>query len=353
MAGMLKPSIYWLLIFVPLSLLAELLLKQPVLVFASACVAIVPLAGLIGEATDQLALRSGPRVGGLLNATFGNVTELIIAVLLVAAGEFDVVKASLIGSILGNLVLVLGAAYLAGGLRFKEQHFDPRAASLHSAALLLAVTGLLMPAVFVLTQPDTTVQREVISVTVAAVLIILYIASLVFTLITHAHLFGASREEAAPEWSGRRAVLVLLVTAIVVGFESELLVGSLEPAIRTLGISKLFVGLFVVAIIGNAAEHASAVTFALRGRVEVAIEIAFGSSTQIALLVAPLLVFISLAISRPMDFVFSTAEVIAVALATLVVAVISLDGRSTWLAGVQLLGVYVILGVSFFYVSGP
>ncbi len=346
-----RPSLAWLLVFVPISFVADLVLHQPVLVFATACLAIIPLAGLIGTATDQLALRAGPRVGGLLNATFGNVTEMIIGVLLVRAGEFEVVKASLVGSILGNLVLVLGAAYLAGGLRYKEQRFSSRSAGVHSSSLLLAVSGLVMPAVFVFTSAETAAQRQVVSVTVATVLIVLYIAALFFTLVTHTHLFRAPETGEQPEWSATRATVVLLVAAVVVGIESEFLVDSLAPTVESLNISRVFVGLFIVAIVGNAAEHASAVFFAWRDRMEIAIEIAFGSSTQIALLVAPLLVFISLVIGRPMDFIFTAFEVVAVALATLIVAVISLDGRSNWLEGLQLLGVYAILAVSLFYVG--
>lgn len=347
-----RPSLQWLLVFVPISFISELVLHQPVLVFVSTCLAIVPLAGLIGTATDQLALRAGPRVGGLLNATFGNVTELIIGVLLVRAGEFAVVKASLVGSIIGNLVLVLGAAYLAGGLRFKEQRFSSQAAGIHAASLLLAVTGLVMPAIFVLTAVETEAQVQVVSVSVAAILMVLYAAALLFTLVTHTHLFRSPETQDRPTWSPTHAVLVLFVAAVLVGIESEFLVDSLEPTVRSLNVSRIFVGLFVVAIIGNAAEHASAVFFALRNRMEIAIEIAFGSSTQIALLVAPLLVFVSLVVGRPMDFIFTPFEVAAVALATLIVSVISLDGRSNWLMGLQLLGVYAILVVSLLYI-GP
>jgi len=200
---------------------------------------------------------------------------------------------------------------------------------------------------------DTAAQREVVSITVAAVLIVVYAAALVFTLVTHTHIFGAAPAPERAEWPAAQALVVLLLAAVVVGVESEFLVGSLEPTVATLGVSKLFVGLFVVAIVGNAAEHASAVLFAIRNKMDLSIEIAFGSSTQIALLVSPLLVFVSLAIGPPMDFVFSTFEVVAVALATLIVAVISLDGRSNWLEGLELLAVYVILGVSFFYVVSP
>lgn len=346
-----RPSVYWLLVFVPVSLLFEFLLKQPVAIFATSCVAILPLAALLGRATDELAIHSGPRVGGLLNATFGNITELIISILLVVAGEFTVVKASLIGSIVGNLFLVLGASILAGGLRFREQEFSMRSAGVHSSSLLLAVTALLLPALFVNTTPSTPSQRLVISAVVAVVLMILYGAALLFTLVTHVHLFRAPESDERADWSFRRAILVLLLAAIVVGVESEFLVGSLEPTVHTLGLSKVFVGLVIVAIIGNAAEHASAVFFAIRNKMDVAMEISFGSSTQIALFVAPLLVFVSLAIGRPMDFVFSGLEVVAVALATIIVAAIVVDGRSNWLEGAQLLGAYVIIAVTFFFVA--
>lgn len=356
---MLKPSLNWLLVFIPIALVAELL-HIPVAVFICACVAIVPLAGLIGQATEQLAERSSPTVGGLLNASFGNVTELIIGVLLVWAGEFEVVKASLIGSILGNLVLVLGASYLAGGLRFRQQgqRFDARAARLHSSSLLLAVVGLMMPAVFVLVSPhETSTQTEVVSLVVAGVMIVIYISAIVFTLRGGN---GASRavgpasvqpQREAPLWSVRRSIIVLLVAAITVGVMSELLVGSLEPTLVALHLPRVFVGLFVVAFIGNVAEHASAVFFALRNKMDIAIEIAFSSSTQIALLVAPMLVFVSLLAARPMDFIFIPIEVVAVTLATLIVSVITADGRSNWLEGAQLIGVYVILAVSTLFVS--
>ena len=351
MQGMPRPSVYWLLVFVPVSLVFEFVLKQPVAIFATSCVAILPLAALLGRATDELAIHSGPRVGGLLNATFGNITELIISILLVAAGEFTVVKASLIGSIVGNLFLVLGASILAGGLRFREQEFSVRSAGVHSSSLLLAVAALLMPAIFVNTTPSTPSQRLVISAVVAVVLIVLYGAALLFTLVTHVHLFRAPASDEQADWSFRRAILVLLLAAIVVGVESEFLVGSLESTVRSLGLSKVFVGLVIVAIIGNAAEHASAVFFAIRNKMDVAVEISFGSSTQIALFVAPLLVFVSLAIGRPMDFVFSGLEVVAVALATIIVAAIVVDGRSNWLEGAQLLGAYVIIATTFFFVG--
>jgi Ca2+:H+ antiporter len=348
-----RPSLYWLLVFVPISLAAVFVVRQPLVVFVTACLAIVPLAGLIGRSTASLAIHSGPRVGGLLNATFGNLTELVIAVLLVSAGEFEVVKASLIGSIVGNIVLVTGAAFFAGGLRHKELFFSNRSAGVQTSSLLLAVLALLMPALFVDLNPNTGGERLIVSVVVAAVLIGLYVAALLFTNVTHSHLFRAPTSAEKAEWSRGRAVAVLLVTAIVVGVEAEFLTSTIGPTVAALGVSRIFIGMFVVAIVGNAAEHAAAVLFAIRNKMDIALEIAFGSSTQIALFVAPLLVFVSLAIGHPMDFVFSPFEVAAVGLSTVIVAVAISDGRTNWLEGLQLLGAYVILAVSFFFVGGP
>ncbi|HEV8420202.1 MAG TPA: calcium/proton exchanger, partial [Actinomycetota bacterium] len=308
-----RPSLYWLLILAPVSLVAQLAFQQDLRVFLTAAGAIIPLAGLIGRGTEELALHAGPRVGGLLNATFGNVTELIIAIFLILEGEIEVVKASLTGSILGNLLLVLGLSFLVGGLKHTEQTFNAQAASVHATSLVLAVIGLLMPALFVQTTGQHgPLEREVVSGTVAAVLMALYAGALVFTMVTHQHLFHTPTGEEEAKWSGRKALLVLLVATALVAVESELLVGALEPALEDLGLTKFFVGLILVPIIGNAAEHSSALMFALRNKVDVTLEIAIGSSTQIALFVAPALVFISLAVGHPMDFVFTTFEVAAV-----------------------------------------
>ncbi len=341
----------WLLILAPVSIVAKLAFHQDLLVFLTAAGAIIPLAGLIGRGTEELSLHAGPRVGGLLNATFGNVTELIIAIFLIVEGEIDVVKASLTGSILGNLLLVLGVSFLVGGIKHREQGFNALAASVHSTSMVLAVIGLFMPALFVLTTGrHDFVEREVVSGTVAAILMCLYAAALVFTMVTHEHLFRVPTAEDEAKWSVRAAVLLLLAATALVAVESELLVGALEPALKDLGLSKFFVGLILVPIIGNAAEHSSAVLFALKNKLDVTLEIAIGSSTQIALFVAPALVFISLAAGNAMDFVFTTFEVAAVGLSTLIVAFISLDGRTNWLEGAQLLGAYAIMGVSFFFV---
>ncbi len=347
-----KPSLDWLLVLVPVSVALKLAGGADLAIFVTSAAAILPLAGLIGRSTEQLALHTGPRVGGLINATFGNVTELIIAVFLILEDKIEIVKASLTGSILGNLLLVLGVSFFIGGLRHKEQHYNAHAASVHSTSLVLAVTGLLMPALFALgTQGETVVQREVVSGTVAAVLIGLYLAALAFMLITHEHLFRTPEEGEAPAWSRRRAVVMLLVATAFVALESEFLVSSLEPALADIGLSEFFVGLILIPIVGNAAEHSSAVLFAVRNKLDVTLEIAIGSSTQIALFVAPALVFISLAVGHPMDFVFSTFEVAAVGLSTVLVFMISSDGRSNWLEGAQLVGAYLIMAISFFFVE--
>lgn len=348
---MLRPRLNWLLVLVPVSLVADFVLHQDLVAFLAAAGAILPLAGLIGRSTEELALHAGPRMGGFLNATFGNVTELIIAIFLVLEGELEVVKASLTGSILGNLLFVLGLSFLFGGLRHQEQRFNAQSAGIHATSLALAVTGLLMPALFVLTTGQQTFfQREVVSGTVAGILIALYAGALIFTMVTHEHLFRTPTEEEEPHWSRRTALMVLVASTAVVALEAELLVSTLEPALGELGLSKFFVGLILVPIIGNAAEHGAAVVFAIRNKMDITLEIAIGSSTQIALFVAPALVFVSLLVGHPMDFVFSTFEVAAVGLATLLMQFIAHDGRSNWLEGGQLLGAYAIIAISFFFV---
>ncbi|HET6792702.1 MAG TPA: calcium/proton exchanger [Actinomycetota bacterium] len=347
----LKPSLDWLLVLVPLAIVLEVAAGPELAIFLTSAGAILPLAGLIGRSTEQLALHIGPRLGGLINATFGNVTELIIAIFLILEDKVEIVKASLTGSILGNLLLVLGLSFFLGGLRHEEQEYNARAASVHATSLVLAVTGLLMPALFALGGNHSLIQREVVSGTVAAVLIALYVGALAFTLVTHEHLFRTPAEHEEPTWSRRKAMGLLLASTGLVALMSEFLVGSMEPAIERLGLSELFVGLILIPIIGNAAEHSSAVLFALRNKVDVTLEIAIGSSTQIALFVAPALVFISLLAGHPMDFVFSTFEVAAVALSTFLVFMISVDGRSNWLEGAQLMGAYGIMAISFYFVQ--
>ncbi len=341
---LLRPSLNWLLVFLPVAIVAEFSHLE-VLAFVASALTIVPLAGLIGEATDQFAIRTGPRLGGLVNATFGNLTELVVGVFLILNSDFEVVRASLIGSIVGNLLLVLGASLLAGGLRRSELAFNREAAGVHSASLLLAVVALVTPALIIATRPVSATQAHGLSMGVAAILIVLYVSALLFTQVTHSHLFGGPTPTEVPRWSMNRSLVVLVVSAVLVGYMSEILVSSLRPALTVLPLSPLFVGLILVPVVGNAAEHASAIVFALRNKVDLTLEIAIGSSAQVALFIAPALVFVSLLVGHPMDFVFSGFEIAAVALATLIVAVIALDGRSNWLEGAQLLGVYLIIAV--------
>jgi Ca2+:H+ antiporter len=348
----LRPSLSWLLALIPVSVAAEIAHAE-VLVFFTAAGAILPLAGIIGQSTEQIAAHAGPRLGGFLNATFGNVAELIISVFLILDDEVEVVKASLTGSILGNLLLVLGLSFFVGGLRHREQRYNAQAAGVHSTSLTLAVIGLLMPALFVLTTGERDfLHREVVSGVVAGLLILLYVGALAFMMVTHQDLFR-TQHEAEAQWSLRRGVTVLVVATAFVALESEFLVGALDPAIERLGLSKFFVGLIVVPIVGNAAEHGSAVLFAARNKVDITLEIATGSSTQIALFVAPALVFISLVVGHPMDFIFTPFEIAAVGVSSLIAALISLDGKSNWLEGAQLMAAYLIIAISFFFVPTP
>ncbi|MGH2788158.1 MAG: calcium/proton exchanger [Actinomycetota bacterium] len=347
---MLKPRLSWLLVFLPAAVVMEIVHAEPVLIFATAGLAILPLAGLIGHATEELAARTGPQIGGLLNATFGNVTELIIATFLILDGQLDIVKASITGSIIGNVLLVLGIAFAVGGWSRVEQTFNRTAAGLHSASLIIAVGALLLPALFSLTPEATDFRTEAVSVGVSVVLITTYVLGLLFTLKTHRSLFRSDLEHTRPKWTMGRAVGTLAGATVGVALMSEFLVGALEPTVEELGLSRLFVGLIVVPIIGNAAEHSSAILFAAKDRMEVGIEIAIGSSTQIALFIAPLLVFISLVVGEPMDLIFSGIEIAAVAFSGAILGFVVLDGRSNWFEGVQLIAAYVILAVSFFFV---
>jgi Ca2+:H+ antiporter len=346
-----------LLLFVPAAIGAELLHASPIVVFALAALGIVPLSGYLGKATEEIAAYTGPTLGGLLNATLGNMAELIIALLALRAGLLDLVKASITGSILGNLLLVLGLAQLMGGLRHKVQKFNINLAGLSISLLVMAVIGLVIPALFHSTHVDPT--RELtrrVSIGVAALLIVGYGLSLLYSMGTHKAVFVEASEVAGEEhdgthapWSKQKSILVLLVSAAFVGWLSEILVGSTEEAIRHVGLSQIFVGLIIVPIIGNAAEHSSAVLMAMRNRMDLAVSISVGSSAQVALLIAPVLVFAGLAFGQPMDLAFSAFEVVSVALAVAVAAAVVRDAESNWLEGAFLLLVYGMLAVAFYY----
>jgi calcium/proton exchanger (cax) len=346
-----------LLLFVPAAIGAELLHAPPLAVFVLAALAIVPLSGYLGRATEEIAAYTGPTLGGLLNATLGNMAELIIAILALRAGLVDLVKASITGSILGNLLLVLGLAQLVGGIRYKTQRFNLNLAGLSISLLVVAVIGLVIPALFHATHVDPT--RELtrrVSVGVAALLMVGYGLSLLYSMGTHKAVFApcddvatAANEAHVPGWSKGKSIVVLVISAAFVGWLSEILVGSTHEAIHHMGLSEIFVGLIIVPIIGNAAEHSSAVLMAMRDRMDLSVSIAAGSSAQVALLIAPVLVFAGLAFGQPMDLAFSTFEVVSVALAVAVSAAVVRDGESNWLEGAFLLLVYGMLGVAFYY----
>ena len=345
----LKPGLNWLLALVPVAIVLEIVHSNEIAIFVISALAILPLAGLIGTSTEQLAARTGPQAGGLLNATFGNVTELIISVFLIARGELAVVKASITGSIIGNALLVLGLSFLIGGWKRQEQRFNRASAGLHTTSLVIAVVALLMPALVSFTPEATGFRTEAVSVGVGIVLLATYGAMMWFSFVTHRSFLRTTFEHGEAEWSTRRAVATLAGTTAIVALMSEFLVGALEPTVESLGISKLFIGLIVVPIVGNAAEHSSAVLLAIKDKMDVSLEIAVGSSTQIALFVAPLLIFISLIAGNPMDLIFSGFEIAAVGISAAILGFIALDGRSNWLEGAQLLAVYLIMAISFFF----
>lgn len=347
----------WLLIFVPIAVVLELVHANSIAIFVVSSLSIIPLAGWMGRATEHLAEKLGQGVGGLLNATFGNAAELIIALMAMRKGLFDVVKASITGSIIGNILLVLGLSVLLGGLRYPRQIFNKTAATLGSTMLGLSAIGLLMPAVFhylVVGKPN--VREQDLSLEIAVVLFITYVLSLVFTLRTHSHLYTGGVDEKDEQeaigthsWSRGKSVTVLLIATSLVALMSEFLVGAVDEASKALGLTEVFVGVILVAIIGNAAEHSTAVLVALKNKMDLALNIAIGSSMQVALFVAPVLVFASYLFGTPMNLLFTPLEVITIAVSVAVVALISQDGESNWMEGVLLLAVYAILGITFYF----
>ena len=350
----------WLLILVPVAVSVHWLMPEAhSLVFGSAALAIIPLAGWMGRATEALAARAGEGVGGLLNATFGNAAELVIALAALRHGLYDVVKASIAGSIIGNILLVLGAAMLAGGLRFRSQHYNITAARSQVTMLLIATISLVAAGAFRdVVQPGAP-KLIGFSVAIAAVLLVVYVCNLVFSLVTHRRLFEGSGEvpvaegHEVPVWSAKKGLAVLGLATVVVAWMSEILVAAIEPAAKALGLGTLFVGVFVVAIIGNAAEHSTAILAALRNRMDLSLSIALGSSVQIALFVAPVLVLVSLAVGpAPMDISMRPGLTLCVLLSVLIAAPIAGDGESNWLKGVALLAVYLILALAFLAVPG-
>jgi len=325
-------------------------------VFAVACLALLPPAAIMGKATEELAKYVGSTAGGLLNATFGNATELIVAAFALSAGLFDVVKASIAGSIIGNVLVVLGFAALVGGVRREKQTFHATAASTNASMLLLATIALLMPAIFLHATPDE-VRNDPralhLGLWVALVLIAAYGAGLVFSLKTHRAAFDGAVEHAPPAWSRGFAIGVLVGATALVAITSEILVGALQPILKAGHLSPMFVGVIILPFVGNAAEHAGAVFLAVKDRMDIAMTIAIGSSTQVALFVAPALIFLSWAMGRPMTYIFEVPEIVAIAAAVAAVNFISSDGETNWLEGVLLLAIYAVMALTFLFIPNP
>jgi Ca2+:H+ antiporter len=340
-----------LLIAVPATIILHYFVStSPLVMFGVAALGIIPLAGALGEATEELGAHLGQRAGGLLNATMGNATELILSFFALRAGHAELVKASLSGSIIGNILLVFGMAVIAGGIGRERQQFSKRYASINSTMLFIAVVALVIPAVFGFAVfgriEEHGVRIEQLSLWTCIVLVVLYALNLLFT-------FGGEKpgtEQEKPTGSPTRAAISLVIATVLVGWLSEILVGEIEAAKRMLGMSELFMGVILIAIIGNAAEHATAIIMAKRDKMELALSIAIGSSIQIALLVAPVLVLLSWIIGKPMSLVFTPLEIAGIGLAVITVDMIASDGETTWFEGVQLIAVYLILAVAFYFV---
>ncbi len=354
----LKPSLDWLLVFVPIAIALRFWPgASPTALFICSAIGIIPVAGWIGRATEALAARVGEGLGGLLNATFGNAAELIIAGIALSKGLTGVVKASITGSIIGNVLLVLGLSILMGGIKYKEQRFNRTAARTTVISLSLAAIGLIIPTVFHLTADASPggwspAIEQKLSLAISVVLMLTYFCMLGFSLKTHAHFFqGCEGELEAPgeHWSRGKAITILVIATAFVAMLSEFLVGTIENVRASVGITEVFVGVIVVAIVGNAAEHSTAIIMAMKNKMDLSVGIAIGSSLQIALFVAPVLVFLSYAFGRPMDLEFSLPEIFAVVASVYILFQISGDGETNWIEGVQLLSVYLILGVLFFY----
>jgi Ca2+:H+ antiporter len=347
--------IHYFLISFPLAVIGSLLHWPPLLNFILACVGLIPLAELIGEATEALAVITGPKIGGLLNATLGNAAELIITIVAIRAGLLDLVKASITGSIIGNLLLVMGASLLLGGLKNGKQRFNREHVATNATMLVLAVVALSVPSLFNHTlegEALSVLTLENISLGVAGVMIVLYALSLLYSLrvadpespLTH------TDQAAAPHWSPRTAGIVLALATGAVVWLSEILVHGVEAVTASLGLSEFFLGIILIPIIGNVAEHLVAVEVAIKNKMELSLEIALGSSLQIALFVAPVLVFVALLFGRYLDMVFNQFELLALIAAVLITALVASDGETNWLEGAQLLAVYLILGVAFFFI---
>ena len=341
----------FMLLFVPISFIGKFLNFSPTIMFILAALSIIPLAGIMGEGTEEISFYTGPKIGGFLNATFGNATELIISFFALKSGLFEVVKSSIAGSIIGNILLVLGASMFIGGLKHKTQNFNINVVETTSSMLLFSLIGLCVPAFFTHTINANLLNTryEGLSLVVAIVMFILYILSLIFSFFTHKDLYATTTEEEGHEskWSLKKSIIILVIATVIIAIESEFLVGGIEDITSKLGLSEFFVGIILIPIIGNAAEHSTAITMALKNKMDVAIEIALGSSLQIILFVAPVLIFLSL-LFTPMSIIFNPFELVSLIASVIIANKIASDGQSNWLEGAQLMAVYFIIAAGFF-----
>lgn len=343
-----------LLIFFPISVLAEILHWGDLIIFITAALAIIPFAGLMGEATEALAEKTGPRVGGLLNASLGNLAELIITIVAISAGKIDLVKASIIGSVLGNLLFVLGLSLLVGGLKFGVQRFSRERVSMDATLVVLAAIAISVPSLFSEEIGADFVRVESLALATAVVVLVLYVLFIIYSMrqpqVEGEHTPGAIEpSNTGPHWPVSRALIVMALAIIGLALMSEFLVGSLDVVTERFGLSEFFVGIILVPVIGNVAEHMVAVQVALKNQMDLSLSIALGSSLQIALFVAPILVFISLLIGHPMTLEFNHPELIAMVAASVIAALVAIDGRSNWLEGAMLIVVYLMLAIGFFF----
>jgi Ca2+:H+ antiporter len=339
-----------LLVFTPITVAGSILGLSPNILFFLSALAIVPLAKFIGEATEELSARSGPATGGLLTATFGNATELLIGLFAIRQGLIEVVKASLTGSIVGNLLLVLGTAIFTGGTRYKTQRFNRTAALANASTLLLAVIAMTIPAIFFQTAPSASrsATTESLSLLVSLLMITTYLASVWFAIRTHPYLYSDEIQHYQAKWTVKKSITILSLATLAAAWMSAILVRSIEPVALGLGWTQLFIGVVVVAVVGNAAEHTSAILMAAKDKMDLALQISIGSATQIAMFAAPALVLASVLFSHPMSLVFDTFELVAIILSVLIVNLIVGDGESNWFEGLQLLVAYAIIAVAFF-----
>lgn len=343
--------LYLLLVFIPVSLIGNFTGMSGTAMFVFTALSIVGLAAVMGKATEDAAYYLGERMGGFLNATFGNAAELLINIFALRAGLVEVVKASIVGSIIGNILLVLGLSILCGGIKHKNQKFNVKSVELNSSMLFFAIIGMTIPAMFVHTMSSDSTKTQELSVVIAIFMIILYVLQIIFTFVTHKDSFESENEheEQKPSWSLKVSIGVLLAVTVCLGIESELFTSSVEGMTETLGLSEAFVGLILIPVIGNAAEHSTAVVMAMKDKMNVAIEVSVGSTLQVILFVMPILVFVSL-IWSPMNLIFTPFEITALICSALITNRVIEDGKSNWIEGAQLLMIYIIIAIAFFIV---